>query len=160
MAEVSTRPPPVLASARVLEYAVLDSSVGYSGRTWLFVGGRELGRVPRLAICEGLETPEILLLFCGDDWTILAVAGYDSVSRAKARAERTYPGASRCWVGAGVTREEAVAILERESQKLSCSFCGRKPTQVRNLIVNGESRICNFCVAQFTRTLADEKESK
>ena len=158
MEQMTPKPPPVLASARVLEYAVLDDSVGYSGKTWVFVGDRELGRVPRLAVCEGLETAETLLLYCDHDWSVLAAARYDSPKRAKARAERTYPGVSRRWVSAGVSREEARAAWDQEAQQLCCSFCGRKPEQVRNLIVNGESRICNLCVAQFTRTLAAERE--
>jgi ClpX C4-type zinc finger len=157
---VTTKPPPLLASARVLEYAVVDESVGYSGKSWVFVGDRELGRVPRLAVCEAFETGESLLLYCSEDWEVLAAAKYDSPSRAKARAERTYPGVARCWVNAGVSREEALALSEQESRALSCSFCGRKPEQVRNLIVQGDSRICNICVAQFTRTLAAEREGE
>jgi hypothetical protein len=157
---LTTKPPAVLASARVLEYAVVDDSVGYSGKSWVFVGDRELGRVPRLAICEGLETGEILLLYCAADWNVLGAAKYASPARAKARAERTYPGVARRWVNARVSREEALAVSEEESRALSCSFCGRKPEQVRNLIVHGDSRICNLCVAQFTRALAAEQESK
>jgi hypothetical protein len=155
---VTPKPPPVLASARVLEYAVIDDSVGYSGKSWVFVGDRELGRVPRLAVCEALDTGEILLLYCDADWGVVAAARYDSPKRAKARAERTYPGVSRRWVDAAVSREEAAAAAKQEASTLSCSFCGRKPEKVRNLIVQGDSRICNLCVAQFTRALAAERE--
>jgi len=158
---VTTKPPPVLASARVLEYAVIDDSVGYSGKSFVFVGDRELGRVPRLAVCQALDSQEVLLLYCNADWGVVASAGYDSATRAKARAERTYPGVSRCWVDAGVSREEAAAaVSKQDGSTLSCSFCGRKPEQVRNLIVQGDSRICNICVAKFTRALAAEREGQ
>ena len=86
----TAKPPPVLASARVLAYAILDGSVGFSGRSRVFVESRELGRVPRLVIAEGLEAADVVLLYCDDDWN--------------------------------------------------------------------RSRICNFCVADFTRRLAAERE--
>src|SRR5262245_28609914 len=155
-----TKPPPVVASARVLEYAVLDGSVGFSGKSRAFVENRELGRVPRLVIAEGLEAAEVLLLYCDDEWSVLAAAGMRSSSHAKARAERTYPGVSRLWVNAGVSKEEALAYAEEESRDFKCSFCGRRPDQVRNLLAQGAARICNLCVADFTRRLATEQEGE
>jgi len=41
-------PPRLLDSARLLQYAVIDASIGFRGRTLLFVDGKELGRVPQL----------------------------------------------------------------------------------------------------------------
>ena len=87
--EQTTKPPPVLASARVLEYAILDGSVGFSGKSRVFVESRELGRVPRLAIGQVLEAGEVLLLYCDEEWSVLTAAGYSSPAHAKARAERT-----------------------------------------------------------------------
>jgi len=158
MGQLTTKPPPVLASARVLEYAILDGSVGFSGKSRVFVESRELGRVPRLVIAEGLEAAEIVLLYCDDEWRVLAAAGMRSSTHAKTRAERTYPGVSRLWVDAGVSKAEALAYAEEESRDFKCSFCGRRPDQVRNLLAQGEARICNFCVADFTRRLAAERD--
>ena len=155
----TTKPPPVLASARVLEYAILDGSVGFSGKSRVFVERRELGRVPRLAIGETLEGGEVLLLYCDEDWSVLAAAGYRSPTHAKARAERTYPGVSRLWADAGVSRDAALAYAEEESRDFKCSFCGRRPDQVRNLLAQGAARICNLCVAEFTRRLAAERDA-
>ncbi len=160
MDPVTKKPPPVMASARVLEYAVLDGSVGFSGKSRVFVENRELGRVPRLAIGEALEAGEVLLLYCDDEWRVLAAAGYPSPTHAKARAERTYPGVSRLWVDAGISREQALAYVEEESRDFKCSFCGRRPDQVRNLLAQGAARICNLCVAEFTRRLAAEREAE
>jgi hypothetical protein len=70
----TAKPPPVLASARVLAYAILDGSVGFSGRSRVFVESRELGRVPRLVIAEGLEAADVVLLYCDDDWNVLAAS--------------------------------------------------------------------------------------
>jgi hypothetical protein len=160
MGRLTTKPPPVLASARVLEYAILDGSVGFSGKSRVFVESRELGRVPRLVIAEGLEAANVVLLYCDDEWSVLAAAGVRSPDDAKARAEQTYPGVSRIWVDAGVSREQAVAYAEEESRDFKCSFCGRRPDQVRNLLAQGEARICNVCVADFTRQLAAEREEE
>ena len=155
-----TQPPPVLASARVLQYAILDGSVGFSGKSRVFIESRELGRVPRLVIAEGLETGDVVLLYCDDDWSVLAAAGMRSPAHARGRAERTYPGVSRLWVDAGVSKAQALAYAEEESRDFKCSFCGRRPDQVRNLLAQGEARICNLCVAEFTRRLAAEREDE
>src|SRR3954469_8504493 len=111
---MSEKPPPVLGNARVLEYAVLDESVRYSGHSSLFVGIanhglKELGPVPCLAIVEDLKSGEIMLLHCNQEWDLLGVGGkYQSTAQAKASAERAYHGASSCWVDPEITRDEAL----------------------------------------------------
>ena len=55
------KPPPVLAGARVLEYAIVDDSVKFTGELQLYVDDRRLGAVPRLAISENLDDAELLL---------------------------------------------------------------------------------------------------
>jgi hypothetical protein len=50
-----TTPPPkiTLNGGALLSYAVLDESVGYTvGHGLFFVDGKEIGKVPRLAICS------------------------------------------------------------------------------------------------------------
>ena len=44
-----TPPPYVFDSARVLAYAVLDETVSYTGRISVYIDGRLLPPVPRLA---------------------------------------------------------------------------------------------------------------
>jgi hypothetical protein len=138
MGRLTTQPPPVLASARVLQYAILDGSVGFSGKSRVFVESCELGREPRLVIAEGLEAADVVLLYCDDEWSVLTAAGMRSTADARARAERTYPGVSRLWVDAGVSRAQALAYAEKASRDFKCSFCGRRPDQVRNLLAQGE----------------------
>jgi len=93
-------PPADYLGGRLLEYAVLDKRASYSGHSHLFVGGKELGPVPRLALSQ-LPEGEVLLAHCDDGWEVLGVAGYPSMGRAKRRAERIYPGVSACWVPVG-----------------------------------------------------------
>ena len=76
------------------------------GRTLLFVNGRELGRVPCLAICQDKHTPEILLFHCAEDWNVLGCSAYLSVDAAKTRAEGIYQGVSRLWVDADISEQE------------------------------------------------------
>jgi hypothetical protein len=83
MTRTLRNPPPVLDSARLLDYAVLDESVSYSGHSSLFVDGKELGPVPCLAICQALDGAGVLLFHCSDDWTVLGAAEYLSVAEAK-----------------------------------------------------------------------------
>ncbi len=88
-----------LDDAALLCYAVLDERVGYTaGHGLFFVDGKEIGRVPRLAICkdkEGLFT----LYYCDETWNFLGVASnYQTIDAAKRRAERIYPGSSTRWI--------------------------------------------------------------
>lgn len=146
-------PPPVVASSRVLEYAVLDDSVRYSGSSSLFVDGKELGPVPRLAICQDEPGAGVLLMHCDDEWEMLGVAAYASVADAKKKAERIYPGVSKLWIDRKVTEEEAAIYLQREFEDeleiAKCSFCGRTAFDVERLVGQGDARICNICIKEF-----------
>lgn len=79
---VQLPPPPVLSCARLLEYAVLDDSVGYAGRTFLFVGGKEVGGVPCLALCEdkSVSAVAVLLFLCDEESSDLGCSGFGSVT--------------------------------------------------------------------------------
>jgi hypothetical protein len=97
-AKQPSSPPPVLDSARVLHYVVISKDIEFSGRSLLFVDGKELGPVPCLAICEEKETGGVLLFHCASDWTVLGCSAHASISEAQKRAEHVYRGASTCWV--------------------------------------------------------------
>jgi hypothetical protein len=80
----------------------------------LFVDGKELGPVPRLAICEEEQASGFLLFHCDAEWHVMGTSAHESVSEAKRRAEVVYPGVSRRWVEANVSREEAEAYLDEQ----------------------------------------------
>jgi hypothetical protein len=143
-------PPPVLDSARVLAYAVVDESVIYSERGCLFVDGKLLGPVPRLAICQKLGESEIMVFHCDNEWNVLGVAGgYSSVRDAKAAVESAYRGLSNKWADTSVTEDKAREFLKLEFSGEKCSFCGRLPIQAEQMISKGNLRICNKCVEEF-----------
>lgn len=151
------KPPPVLMDARVLEYAVLDETVTYSGHSSLFIDGAELGPVPCLAICQGLDEPDSFLLHCHSNWDVLGIASYSSPQESKRRAERIYPGVSHCWVDAGVSEQEALAYREEVSSALQCGFCGKGPDQARQVIEKNGSRICSDCIEEIYNALQESK---
>jgi hypothetical protein len=102
MSSASTTPPKRITrnDSMLLCYAVLDDSVGYTeGHRLFFIDGKEIGRVPCLAICQDKDSSLLTLYYCDKDWKALGVAtDYQSVEAAKQRAERIYPGSAARWV--------------------------------------------------------------
>ena len=142
------KPPPVLDSARVLQYALVDKSVGYVGRTLLFVAGKELGRVPRMAICENHEMG-VLLFHCSRNWKILGCSPHTSVAEAKKKAEWIYPGLSGRWKRAHVTKKQARLFLDKLWGSQRCNFCGKRPDEVEQMYGKSDAYICVACVERF-----------
>jgi ClpX C4-type zinc finger len=142
-----TPPPPVLASSRVLAYAVTDDTVEYTGQKPLIVAGQKLGAVPTLAVGRALAGGEILLLHCDADWDVLATVGYDSVDDAKRGAEQAYSGLAAKWREVSFTDAEVEAFLDNEDRGLICSFCGRHPHEVERIITGHRgAAICEICI--------------
>lgn len=112
-------PPPIIClnDRLLLHYAVLDESVGYTvGHGLFFAGGKEIGRVPCLAICQEKESGRFTLYYCDSDWSLLGVAtNYESVDAAKRQAERIFPRLSARWIEANFTDQDASRYLD-ESQ--------------------------------------------
>jgi hypothetical protein len=65
-------PPPVLDCARVLRYVIIDKGIEFSGRSLLFVQGKELGQDALISSAESclccalLE--KLLQFFCVGDF--------------------------------------------------------------------------------------------
>jgi hypothetical protein len=98
-------PPPVLDSAKVLEYAVIDSSVQFTGALHLYHGDTRVGAVPCLAICRDPEVDGLLLFHCDANWNVIAAQIWNNpdrpiiatVDEVKAQAEQYYCGISSKW---------------------------------------------------------------
>lgn len=149
----ASAPPPVIDMARVIEYAILDESVRWTGRQLIFVGKQQLGPVPRLAICQNLsgDLKDILVFYCNEQWEVLGCAGADTLEEAKVRAERAYEGITGKWIASNVTEEQAKSWIRDNCPDMSCSFCQREPMDFDNLIESksGTTRICNYCIDEF-----------
>lgn len=99
-------PPQVLDNAQVLEYAVVDSSVRFTGALHLYHGDKRVGPVPYLAICRDPNMEELLLFHCDENWNVLGAQIWNapdrpavtSVEEVKQRAEKFYSGIMSKWV--------------------------------------------------------------
>jgi len=154
-------PPPALACARVLHYAIIQEGVRCSGRTLLFVDGNEMGQVPCLAVCEGKKTvPEVLLFHCDSEWNVLGSSAHPSANEAKAHAERIYAGLSSLWVDANVSEDAAEAYLDEVLSR--CSFCGRRFDHVEEMIAgqSEKAHICDCCIEEFHKNLCELRRSR
>ena len=154
-----TPPPVITGNDRVLlHYAILTDSVGFtSGHSLMYVGDKEIGRVPYLAICEDKDSLQFVLYFCNRDWGPIGVASYDSVETAKRRAERIYPGSANCWVGAHFSEADAKGYIEKRLSYMRCSFCGKTPDENQSVTFTGSgaARICSDCVRKLHSDLSE-----
>jgi hypothetical protein len=149
------KPPPVLDCARLLHYAVVEKSIVYSGRTLLFVDGKEVGRVPCLAICEYEGSKVVLLFHCKRDWRVIGCSAHKSVSAAKKRAEGVYPGLSSHWREAHVTNQRAERFLNELFGNVRCIGCEKRPAQVGQLFTKGRALVCDSCVQELHKMMQD-----
>jgi hypothetical protein len=110
----SAPPPLICVNDRVLlQYAVLTDAVGYrAGHGLFFVGGKEIGPVACLAICQDKESAQVTLYYCEPDWSPIGISGHISIEAARKRAERIYPGSSSCWVEAHFSDEDVNRYLD------------------------------------------------
>jgi len=163
--EKSSTPPPIITvNDRVLlQYAILSGSVGFNaGHGLMFVGEKEIGKVPCLAICQDKHSQQIMLYYCGIDWSLIGIASYDSIAAAKKRAERIYPGSSDCWIEAKFTEEDANRYLDEKFSAMRCSFCGKRPDETLSATFEGDgnARICGDCVLEFYGDLNERSRAE
>lgn len=141
------RPPFVIDGSRVLYYSLLGPTVSYSGKGLIFVGGRDIGPVPRLILSESLRKKEFLVLHCDKNWNAIAHDGrYPSLKDAKHRAERMYPGVTNTWKKWSITKRKALAIERKQWSGYECSFCNRIPVDFNQSCHGKKAVICNICV--------------
>ena len=155
------KPPPTLASCRVVVYAIVDQSVSYSGHGRLFRNGEEVGPVPPLAIGQSLKGSGFRVFYCDRDWNIVFAEKQESLERAKASAEEIYPGVSALWLDAHVSEEEAAKHLEEIWGPHRCNFCGRTPLELQDvrMVEKNGARICASCVNAAYEALREEKHA-
>jgi hypothetical protein len=152
-----TSPPSAIDCARVLPFARVDAAVHYRGNTTLYVGGKLQGEVPCLAICKYRDHNEVLLFHCDNDWNSQGVSVHATVSEAMSRAEQMYDGISRNWIDSKTSEEDAERYLDTIFEGQVCTFCAKRPDQVRQLYGGGRGHICDACIERFHRLLSEEE---
>ena len=159
-----TPPPPVIDSAKLLAYAVVDADIEYTDRICLFVNEERLGKASRLAITANYFIPgDILLEFCDDEWSCKGVIAHKSVEEAKAQAERGYRGISSKWVPSPYSEKDVADYLRdsygidptTEWWKTMCSFCGKDIEEGR-AFGSRNAVICEKCVSAFHSNLVTD----
>lgn len=119
MCDLSLAPPIVLASARVIAYAIVSDEVVFTGNGPVYVGEELLGRVPRLAIGQPLSGTSGLLLFYRDEaWNVLAAGGGATIEETKRRAETRYAGVAALWIDVDIPREVTLEFHDQSIQGL------------------------------------------
>jgi hypothetical protein len=143
-------PPFVIDGSRVMFYSLIRPPIVFSGHTNIIIGGREVGRVPRLIIGEALRGKDFVILHCDKNWNAIAHGGgYDSAKDAKLHAERIYHGIAKTWVKYSVSKREALAIERQMWGRHVCSFCNRVPPEFNQCFLGKKATICNICVEEF-----------
>jgi hypothetical protein len=150
-------PPPVIGSARVMSYAFVED-IPYRRYGSLYVDGKLLEHVPRLAICLNLgKDIGPLLLHCDEEWETLGVTGAPTIEGVKQLAERNYAGVAERWVDVNTSAEQGLEFYDRESGGMKCSFCRKRPFEFKGGWVEGdEAVICHECIEKLYRTLRGE----
>jgi hypothetical protein len=149
-------PPPIIDSARVLQYVTVSADMEYTERIHLIVGGERLGRVPNLAICQNYCDPEdVLLLLCDMQWNSQGCIAFTTVDEARLKAEGGYPAISGQWKSTP-HGQSAVDDFLRDVYEVDprsewwrhiCSFCQK---DVEGMAVSkGSATICLECVDSF-----------
>lgn len=149
-------PPPLIDCARVLYYAIVGEGVRYAPKGKVFVGGVELGAVPRLAIVRSLVDEEIMLLHCDDEWASLGSSGAGSVEAVMAHANARYEGLAGQWHEAPYPDVEFAKTVADAYRDERCSFCGRYHFQIDGPMIEGDrAMICSDCVDRLHVALAE-----
>lgn len=151
--------PPLISCARVLYYAIVDDSVRYTPKGKVFVGGVELGAVPRLAIVRNLVDDEIMLLHCDDEWTCLGSSGKGDVDEVISQANRRYEGLDGKWRKAPYSEAEFAKAVADQYRDERCSFCGRYHFQIDAPMAEGDrAMICGDCIERLHSALVKGAE--
>jgi hypothetical protein len=148
------KPPPVLAGCRVTEYAVRDRSAKYSGRSNLFVSGKELGPVPRLAIVRDHQG-KYLLLHCGRSWNLIGSAPAEAALLSLPHLLQVRLGLALRDTGADPSLGDPW-IRALGGQPCSAQVPAPGYSEDVEQMVEGQgSRICDFCIRRGERPAAE-----
>ena len=150
----ASAPPPILLDCWLSHYVRVGRSIPFSGRTNMYVDGREVGRVPCLAIGHAFRDGEVRLFHCGRSWAVRGNSPHATVSAAKEQAERLYHGIGGGWLRTGLTGRAARAKRTELWKHLACSFCGAPPPDVEKTFASRGVTICDVCIREFSAHIA------
>ncbi|WP_061541192.1 ClpX C4-type zinc finger protein [Collimonas fungivorans] len=129
------------------------------GRQVLYVDGKLLGPVPRLAICRNLfgELQDFLIMHCDNRWNVLGVGGAATLRESMQRSEHWYEGISQRWVRTHTTKRIAERWLRTQCAGEACSMCRKIPAEVDGMFSKGIVNICFLCIRQMHQSIVDSE---
>jgi hypothetical protein len=149
MPRAAQKPPIVLHGCRVEQYAIRDRSMPFRGYGRLFVDGKEIGPLPRLAIGRSLSKgiKGLLLFHCDARWGAVAGIGpFSSLRETKQEAERFYAGIRSAWKRTGYSSTQVERQLTRMGP--TCSMCSRIWLDIEKMVEvkKGSIHLCDICI--------------
>ncbi len=90
--------PSQIDGASVVCYTRIDHRHRFTGNTRQIVGGRLIGALAGLAICQYQEESAFYLFGCDCDWKVVTDTWHQSIEDAKAQAEFEYEGVEKTWI--------------------------------------------------------------
>jgi hypothetical protein len=157
MARLPRKPPIVMHGCRVEQYAIRDRSMPFRGYGRLFVDGKEVGLVTRLAVGRSLakRITGLLLFHCDARWNVVASIGpFQSLRETKQEAERFYAGITSAWKQTGYSSTQVERQLARMGPK--CSMCSRIWLDIEKMVeVKKRSiHLCDVCIRKLYECLS------
>jgi hypothetical protein len=148
-------PSPLIACAQVIAYLIIDDTMQWTGRLTLYVGGKQLGAVPCLAIARNVlhDRDEYLIFHCDRCWNSLGTTSAASIKECKLAVERWYAGSHAKWLRTGITKREAEQQLRLAFAGQTCTFCRCIPPQVDAMLSFRGKVICDECVKAMAEML-------
>jgi len=148
------QPPRIIDSAFVKAFAVLDSTVTFKSRTYVYFDGKQVGQVPALAICQYVGEAEFLMFYCNEDWKVLGISAFETLEAAMNRAEIEYEGVSKKWQHPNITEKD----LLPEDLEPKCSFCDKPYFKTDGLFEGRDAFICHQCVHNLHEEILKEEQ--
>jgi len=148
------QPPRIIDSAFVKAFAVLDSTVTFKSRTYVYFDGKQVGQVPALAICQYVGEAEFLMFYCNEDWKVLGISAFETLEAAMNRAEIEYEGVSKKWQHPNITEKD----LLPEDLEPKCSFCDKPYFKTDGLFEGRDAFICHQCVHNLHEEILKEAQ--
>jgi len=145
-------PPLILDCAVVLAYALHGEAARYTGRGATYHAGRLVGPdIKRSAISRNLGAPyDYLFFYCGDDWSVEAAVGHDTLEEARAYAARMYAGIEDVMVQVSPSQADIETALDAYWEGKRCSRCYEGgPTMPCSRCIN---RSCAFSMERWSAT--------
>jgi len=150
-------PPPMVGSAKLIQFADAGPPVLFTGIQSVYVGGQLIGPAPRLAICQQVSDMAFYLFLCNERWEVIAAVGGDRVSSLISRAERWYQGINAKWVSSPYSDADFQRYLDAERGDMRCSFCRRWDWEYSVRFSHGKCNICDICVKDFGAQLSENE---